>query len=84
MDLSNIHIGKIIKEKWIEKSMTITEFAHGIGRERTTVYDIFRRKSIDIELLIKISENLINFDSFFYAHLIFYLRSGFYCSEKWR
>jgi len=58
MDLNNIHIGKIIKEKWIEKSMTVTEFAQSIGRERTTIYDIFERKSIDIELLIKISQAL--------------------------
>jgi predicted transcriptional regulator len=58
MDLSNIHIGNIIKEKLVEKSMTVTDFAHSIDRERTTVYDIFERKSIDIELLIKISQVL--------------------------
>ena len=61
MDLKNIHIGKDIKKKLIEKSITITEFARSIDRERTTVYDIFRRKSIDTELLIKISEAL-NYD----------------------
>jgi len=38
--------------------MTITEFANKINRERTTVYDIFERKSIDIELLIQISQVL--------------------------
>ena len=42
----------------IEKSITIAELAHSINRDRTTVYNIFRRKSIDIELLIKISDAL--------------------------
>ena len=41
--------------------MTITEFAQGIDRERTTIYDIFERKSIDTELLIKISQ-VLNYD----------------------
>ena len=58
MDLQNIHIGNIIKEKLNEKSMTITDLAKKINRDRTTVYDIFERKSIDIELLIKISDVL--------------------------
>jgi len=58
MDLKNIHIGKIIKKKMVEKSMTIAELARRIDRERTTVYDIFRRKSLDTELLIKISDAL--------------------------
>jgi len=56
--VQNIHIGSIIKKVLKEKSMTITEFARKINRERTTAYDIFERKSIDIELLIKISKVL--------------------------
>jgi len=57
-NIKNIHIGSIIREKLTEKSMTITYFAIKINRERTTVYDIFQRKSIDIELLIEISKVL--------------------------
>ncbi|MCL2327016.1 MAG: helix-turn-helix domain-containing protein [Bacteroidetes bacterium] len=68
MDLKDIHIGKIIKEKLVEKSMSITEFANGISRERTTVYDIFERKSVDIELLIKISQ-VLDYD--FIHHVYF-------------
>ena len=41
-----------------ESSVSIAEFARRIGRERTTVYDIFERKSIDIDLLIAISKAL--------------------------
>jgi len=38
--------------------MSISEFAQLLHRERTNVYDIFRRKKIDIEQLCKISEAL--------------------------
>ena len=54
----DIHIGTIIEGKLKEKSMTVTEFADKINRERSTVYDIFTRKSIDTELLVLISKAL--------------------------
>ena len=57
-NIREIHIGTIILEKLTEKSMTKTEFANRIDRERTTVRDILKRKSIDTELLIKISKAL--------------------------
>jgi transcriptional regulator with XRE-family HTH domain len=60
-NLQNIHIGSIIKEVLTKKSMTVTEFGNKINRERTTVYDIFSRKSIDIDLLIQIS-NVLDYD----------------------
>ena len=56
--MKDIHIGSIIKKVFDEKSMTIAEFSRRINRERTTVYDIFQRKSIDTDLLLKISEVL--------------------------
>lgn len=56
--LKNIHIGSIIRKVLSEKSITISEFARRINRERSTVYDIFERKSIDVEFLIKISDAL--------------------------
>ena len=57
-NVRNIHIGSIIKEKLTERSMTITEFAYKINKERTTARDILKRKSIDTELLIDISKVL--------------------------
>ena len=64
----DIHIGSIIKKKWEENSMTLNEFAQRINRDRTTVYNIFERKSIDIELLIKISKAL-DYD---FIHEVYY------------
>jgi len=79
MDLiQNIHIGSIIKKKLTEKSMTITEFACKINRERTTVYDIFERKSIDVELLIKIS-HVLDYD---FIHEVYFPSNTHAASRK--
>ena len=54
----NVHLGHIIKQKVNERNLSIAEFALRIHRSRTTVYDIFQRKSIDVDLLLSISEAL--------------------------
>ena len=38
--------------------MSVSDFAKCINRSRTTVYDIFQRKSIDVDLLLVISRAL--------------------------
>jgi hypothetical protein len=63
MKLKNIHIGEVIKQKFDEKhrtdkSFTKAKFAEQILCERSTVYDIFKRKSIDSEKLSRISQAL--------------------------
>jgi len=55
------HIGEIIKQKFEESGMTKAEFAEKIDLQRTTVYYLFERQSIDIELLEKITTAL-NYD----------------------
>ncbi len=59
----NIHIGRLIKEKFEErqksdKTLTITSFAKRIHIHRSTLYLLFKQKSIDIELLMTISKVL--------------------------
>jgi len=56
--MNKVHIGSIIKQKFNESSMTVTEFARKINCERSSVYHIFKQKSIGIERLIKISNTL--------------------------
>lgn len=62
-----IHIGSIIKEKFEASEHTVAWFARKINYDRTNIYRIFDRESIDTELLMKISEAL-NFDFFIYYH----------------
>ena len=57
-NIYDIDIGRLIKEKFDEAGMTKEEFADKINKVRSDVYDIFNRKSVDIVLLIKISEAL--------------------------
>lgn len=53
-----IHIGQLIRQKQEEKGITISELARSIHCDRSNIYNIFSRKSIDIELLISISKAL--------------------------
>lgn len=53
-----INIGNKIKSILDKKGMTASEFAMRINKSRENVYSIFKRKSIDTALLLKISEVL--------------------------
>lgn len=53
--LSKVHIGQMVKSVFDRSGMTVAEFARQINCERTNIYTIFRRRTIDVELLVKIS-----------------------------
>ena len=55
MATQNLHIGQLIKAVFDESGMTVSEFARQIHLERSTVYSIFERQSIDAMQLAKIS-----------------------------
>ena len=57
-DLAKIHIGRLIDARIKELGLSYAEFARRLNVERTTVYNIVRTKSIDVERLIKISDIL--------------------------
>jgi transcriptional regulator with XRE-family HTH domain len=61
----SIHIGKKIKLVFYKKGMTISEFGRRINKSRENVYDIFKRETIDTELLSNIS-NILEHDFFQY------------------
>ena len=52
------HIGKIIKETLKSKNIDVADFAHKINYTRGNAYKIFNKKSIDTDLLFKISKVL--------------------------
>lgn len=56
--MNDIHIGQLIKSVFDESGMSIAEFARRINCERTNIYKIFARKSIDVGLLVNISNAL--------------------------
>lgn len=56
IDMDNsIHIGKAIQAKLKEQGRTVKWMSEKLCYERTNVYSIFRRKSIDTDLLYRIS-----------------------------
>jgi AraC-like DNA-binding protein len=59
------HIGNMIKAELDRhpKAHTVTWFAAQLHCDRTNVYDIFRRQTIDSNLLMRISQ-ILNHDFF--------------------
>ena len=58
MAVFDLHIGQLIKTVFERSGMTVSEFARRLNCERTNVYTIFKRRSIDVELLVNISKIL--------------------------
>jgi predicted transcriptional regulator len=56
--MENIHIGSVIEQRVREIGLTVQEFANKIHCHRTTVYHIFKQKSMNSERLKEISEVL--------------------------
>jgi hypothetical protein len=56
-------IGQLIKEKVDASNLEVTAFAKAINKERSNVYDIFKRDSIDTKLLKKIG-HVLDYDFF--------------------
>lgn len=56
-------IGELIKERLEASNMEVTAFAKAIDKERSNIYDIFKRDSIDTKLLKKIGQ-VLNYDFF--------------------
>ena len=55
---NKLHIGHMVKSVFDKSGLSVAEFARRIHCERTNVYKIFNRQSIDVETLVKISEAL--------------------------
>lgn len=65
-----IHIGKIIEAELHRQGRSVTWFANRLYCDRTNIYSIFKRKSIDTELLLRISDVLDhNFFNYYIAEL---------------
>jgi len=58
-----LHLGQEIRKVLKKRKIKVVDFARTINTDRNNVYDIYRRKSIDTDLLIKISDAL-NHDFF--------------------
>lgn len=52
---TRIHIGKLIEAELRRQERPVSWFARKLYCERTNVYDIFKRRSIDTEMLLRIS-----------------------------
>jgi hypothetical protein len=69
-----IHIGQEIKAELHRQERTVAWFARHLYCDRRNVYNIFKKESIDIQLLLRIS-NILNTD-------FFTLLSQYYKNQK--
>lgn len=53
--MPEIHVGSLIKEELKRQERSISWFARKLYCDRSNVYDIFKRESVDTELLLRIS-----------------------------
>lgn len=61
-----IHIGQLIEAELHRQERSVTWFARKLSCDRTNVYSIFKRESIDTALLLRISKVLHhNFFSYY-------------------
>lgn len=56
--MKDVHIGQMIQEELIRQGRTVNWFTKGIYCEKSNVYKMFKRKSIDLAQLMKVSEVL--------------------------
>ena len=58
-----IHIGYLIEKELRRQERTVTWFANKLYCDRTNVYKIFKKQSIDTDLLIRIC-GILNYNFF--------------------
>ena len=56
--MKDVHIGQLIKSELKRHGRTVSWLAAKIFCEKSNIYKLFRRKSIDLEQLMRISEAL--------------------------
>lgn len=56
--MKDVHIGSLIHDELLRQGRTVNWFAKEICCEKSNIYKIFKRKSIDLAQLIKVSEAL--------------------------
>ena len=58
-----LHIGQLIKEELERQERTVSWFARKLYCDRSNIYKLFKRSTIDTELLLRISV-ILNHDFF--------------------
>ena len=61
MAKAKVHIGNMIRQKLKEQGRSVTWFASAIHSDRSNTYKMLKRESIDLALLMDISE-MLNYD----------------------
>ena len=55
MELKTIHLGNMVKRELKAQGRTVVWLARTINMERSSIYKMFERNTLDVSLLIRIS-----------------------------
>ena len=58
-----LHIGSLIKKELEKQERTVSWFARKLCCDRSNVYKLFKRSTIDTELLLRVSQ-ILHYDFF--------------------
>ncbi len=58
IEICIMHIGNIIEQVITSKELNVSKFAESVGMNRSNLYNVFKRKSIDTDLLFIFSKKL--------------------------
>lgn len=56
--MKDVHIGQMIQKELIRQGRTVNWFAKEVFCEKSNIYKMFKRKSIDMAQLMRVSEVL--------------------------
>lgn len=56
--MKDVHVGNMIHDEMLHQGRTVAWLAKAIYCEKSNIYKLFNRKSIDLDQLIQISEVL--------------------------
>ena len=63
IEMKAIHVGQMIEQEMLRQEKSTHWLANEINRERSSVYKIYHRESVDVTMLIRISV-ILNHDFF--------------------
>lgn len=55
MEYNSIHVGRMVVGEMLRQEKKASWLAREVNRERSSVYKMFARNSLDVEMLIRIS-----------------------------
>lgn len=58
MESKSIHVGRMLEKEMLRQEKKVTWLAREVNREKSSIYKMFARNTLDVWMLIRISQLL--------------------------